>query len=114
MLARTDRESFEGLFGEWCVRWESYLKERAIDPLTGRSHYVHKRLRSAYLSLRRNLPLLFTWYEHLGMGIPNTTNLIDGHFSELKRMLRSHNGLSRERRDKLVVGFFEASRGNTR
>ena len=48
------------------------------------------------------------------MGIPNTTNLIDGHFSELKRMLRSHNGLSRERRDKLVIGFFEASRGNTR
>lgn len=114
MLARTDRESFEGLFGQWCVRWERYLKERAIDPLTGRSHYAHKRLRSAYLSLRRNLPLLFTWYEHLGMGIPNTTNLIDGHFSELKRMLRSHNGLSRERRDKLVVGFFEASRGNTR
>ena len=44
------------------------------------------------------------------LGIPNTTNLIDGHFSNLKRMLRSHNGITRERRDKLVVGFFEASR----
>jgi hypothetical protein len=44
------------------------------------------------------------------MGIPNTTNLIDGHFSQLKRMLRNHNGMKRKRRNKLVIGFFEASR----
>lgn len=110
MLTRTDKESFEGMFDEWCVRWDDYLKERSTDPGTERSHYTHKRLRSAYLSVRRNLPLLYTWYDNIEMGIPNTTNLIDGHFSQLKRMLRSHNGLKRERREKLVIGFFEASR----
>ncbi|MBR5777596.1 MAG: transposase, partial [Bacteroidales bacterium] len=65
------------------------------------------------LSIKRNLPLLFTWYDNIEMKIPNTTNLIDGHFSQLKRMLRSHNGLKRERHNKLVIGFFEASKGIT-
>ena len=110
MLTKTDKESFEGMFDEWCAKWDGYLRERTTDPETGKSHYTHRRLRSAYLSIKRNLPLLFTWYDNIEMGIPNTTNLIDGHFSQLKRMLRNHNGMKRKRRDKLVVGFFEASR----
>ena len=111
MLTKTDKESFEGLFREWCDKWDGYLKERTVAPETGKSHYTHKKLRSAYLSVKRNLPLLFTWYDNVEMGIPNTTNLIDGHFSNLKRMLRNHNRMKRERRDKLVIGFFEASKG---
>ena len=27
---------------------------------------------------------LFTWYDHIELNIPNTTNAIDGHFSDLK------------------------------
>ena len=107
MLTNTDKESFVGMFDEWCEKWDGYLKERTTDTETGKSHYTHKRLRSAYLSIKRNLPLLFTWYDYIEMGIPNTTNLIDGHFSHLKRMLRNHNGMTRERREKLVIGFFE-------
>ena len=113
MLTKTDKESFVGMFEEWCAKWDDYLTERTTDPDTGKSHYTHRKLRSAYLSVKRNLPLLFTWYDNIDMGIPNTTNLIDGHFSQLKRMLRNHNGMKRERRDKLVVGFFEASKGIT-
>lgn len=113
LLTKTDKESFEGMFGQWCTKWDGYLKERTTDPETGKSHYTHKKLRSAYLSVRRNLPLLFTWYDNIEMGIPNTTNLIDGHFSQLKRMLRNHNGMKRKRRNKLVIGFFEASRGKS-
>jgi hypothetical protein len=113
LLTKTDKESFEGMFGEWCVKWDGYLRERTTDPETGKSHYTHKKLRSAYLSVRRNLPLLFTWYDNIEMGIPNTTNLVDGHFSQLKRMLRNHNGMKRKRRNKLVIGFFEASKGIT-
>ena len=110
MLTKTDKESFEGMFGSWCAKWNEYLMERTTDADTGKSYYTHKKLRSAYLSVKRNLPLLFTWYDNIEMDIPNTTNLIDGHFPHLKRMLRCHNGMSRERRDKLVVVFFEASR----
>ena len=109
-LTKTDKETFVRMFEEWCAKWDGYLKEKSEDPETGKKRYTHNRLRSAYLSVKRNLPLLFTWYDNIGMGIPNTTNLVDGHFSLLKRMLLNHNGMKRKRREKLVIGFFEASR----
>ena len=71
MLTETDKESFEGMFGEWCERWGSYLKERTTDLETGKSRYTHKNLRSAYLSIKRNLPLLFTWYDNMEMRFEN-------------------------------------------
>lgn len=47
MLTNTDKESFVGMFDEWCEKWDGYLKERTTDTETGKSHYTHKRLRSA-------------------------------------------------------------------
>ena len=44
-------------------------------------------IRSAYRSLKNNLPWLFTWYDNYDLQIPNTTNAIDGHFSDLKNKL---------------------------
>jgi hypothetical protein len=61
-MVHTDKESFEGAFYEWSNRWADFLNERSRDSVTGRSRYVHKRLRSAYLSLKRNMPWLWTWY----------------------------------------------------
>jgi len=60
--------------------------------------YTHKKLRSAYKSLKTKLSWLLTWYDNLDLKIPNTTNAIDGHFSDLKNKLRNHNGLSIERK----------------
>lgn len=108
MLTKTDRESFEGALGLWHEKWESYLNERTADEETGRSHYTHKPLRSAYLSLKRNLPYLFTYLDHMDIGMPNTTNAIDGHFSELKTKLRVHNGLSQKQKQKFITEFFKA------
>jgi len=34
--------------------------------------------------------------------MPNTTNTLDGYFSQMKKLLRVHNGLSEERRNKVV------------
>ena len=44
----------------------------------------------------------------MGCGIPNTTNIIDAHFSQLKSRLLCHNGLSRKRKQKFADEFFEA------
>lgn len=107
MLKMTDKESFEGGLKEWFVKWNSFLNERTTNPETGKSHYSHKRLRSAYRSLKTNIDWLFTWYDHLELKIPNTTNAIDGHFSDLKNKLRNHNGLSRERKRKFIDEFFK-------
>lgn len=106
LLTRTDKESFIGGLMDWHTKWNQFLDERKKDP-QGKLRYVHKRLRSAYRSLNTNLPWLFTWYDHLDLKIPNTTNAIDGEFAELKNKLRNHNGLSIQRKQKFIDEFFK-------
>jgi hypothetical protein len=107
LLSKTDKESFEGGLAAWHNKWEGFLNERKTDA-SGKNRYVHKKLRSAYRSLKTNLPWLFTWYDNMGLNIPNTTNAIDGHFADLKNKLRNHNGLSAARKKKFIDEFFKA------
>lgn len=107
LLARTDKESFEGGLAAWHAKWVGFLNERKVDA-NGKKRFVHKKLSSAYRSLKTNLPWLFTWYDNTSLNIPNTTNAIDGHFADLKNKLRNHNGLSTERKKKLIDEFFKA------
>lgn len=60
LMKQTDRESFEGALQLWLEKWESFLNERTLNPKTRKSFYTHKRLRSAYRSLKDNIPWLFT------------------------------------------------------
>jgi hypothetical protein len=108
-LTNTDKESFIGNFEAWCERWNSFLKERTHDKRTGKTYYVHKRLRSAYLSLKRNMPYLWTWYDNMHIGIPNTNNALEGMFTDLKTKLRNHAGLSKKRRKKFIDEYFRAT-----
>lgn len=108
LLAKTDKEGFLGALQDWYMRWEHFLNERSLDLSTGKSRFTHKRLRSAYRSLKTNLPWLFTWYDLMELNIPNTTNAIDGHFADLKNKLRNHNGLSTQRKMKFINGFLKA------
>lgn len=108
LLTKTDKESFTGALQQWHTQWEGFLNERTVESTTGKSRYTHRRLRSAYLSLVRNLPWLFTWYDHPELGMPNTTNAIDGFFADLKNKLRSHNGLSLQRKQKFIDEFLKA------
>lgn len=108
LMKQTDKESFEGALNLWFDKWKDFLDERTINPFTNKSFYTHKRLRSAYRSLKNNLPWLFTWYDYFELKIPNTTNAIDGHFADLKNKLRNHNGLSLERKKKFIDEFFKA------
>ena len=108
LLKQTDKESFEGALEEWFLKWKIFLNERTLNQVTGKTHFTHKRLRSAYRSLKSNLPWLFIWYDNIELNIPNTTNAIDGHFADLKNKLRNHNGLSLERKMKFIDGFLKA------
>jgi hypothetical protein len=108
LLKKTDKESFEGGLDLWFLKWESFLNERTVNIQTGKSHYTHKRLRSAYRSLKSNMNWLFTWYEFYELEIPNTTNSIEGHFSDLKNKMRNHNGLTSKRKMKFIDEFLKA------
>ena len=107
-LTKSSQLEFEKQLDDWYIKWKEYYNERSISITTNKSFYTHKRLRSAYLSLRRNLSYLFVFEEYKELDIPNTTNALDGIFSELKRQLRNHNGLSLKRKQKFIDGFFEA------
>ena len=108
LLKHTDKESFIGLLDQWHTKWKPFLDERTINEETGKSFYTHKRLRSAYRSLKTNLKWLFTWYDYYQLKIPNTTNAIDGHFSNLKNKLRNHNGMSLKHKKKFIDEFLKA------
>jgi hypothetical protein len=107
LMKQTDKESFTGALDDWFIKWQWFLDERSTNGITGKTFYTHKRLRSACRSLKNNLPWLFTWYDHLTLKIPNTTNAIDGHFADLKNKLRNHNGLSADRKKKFINEFLK-------
>jgi len=103
LLPRTDKESFEGVLKEWILKWNIFLNEKTYNEENkSKWHYTHKRLRSAYQSLKHNLPYLFTWYDYPQLKMPNTTNSLEGTFSNLKTKLRVHNGLKQWRKMKVI------------
>lgn len=64
--------------------------------------YTHAKLRSAYGSLIRNLPFLYTYQKYPELRIPNTTNSLDGSFNVLKMFVNIHRGLKPKRRLKVI------------
>jgi len=101
-LPKTNEETFTSELSKWQAKWEPLLEEKTFNPETGKSCYTHKRLRAAYRSLKRHLPYLFTYQRYPELGIPNTTNSIDGTFSYLKHLLSVHRGISKELRYKMI------------
>ena len=103
-MTRMDKESFVGAFNEWYDRYKDIVNERSHDKRIKKKTppYMRPRLRSAYLSVKRNMPLLWTFYDHPETGLPNTNNALEGMFSDLKTKVRVHSGLSRDNRRKLL------------
>lgn len=64
----------------------------------------HRKLRTAYHSLKRNLPYLFIYEEHHGT-IDKTTNRLEGLFAEMKKLLAVHNGLSDKNKQMFIADF---------
>lgn len=104
LLPTIEKRLFLKLLDQWHEIWETFIKEKTVNPETGRWEYTHRRIRSAYYSLRHNIPYLFTYQQkrikHLS--IPNTTNGLDGSFGHLKDALRVHRGLRRKRKIRLI------------
>ncbi len=101
-LTKCTEKEFKYLLDEWHNKWNNFLKEKTINPFTDKWHYTHKRLRSAYRSLKTNLPYLFTYQKYPEFNIPNTCNSIDGSFTTLKNLLRIHRGMNLKNRYKMI------------
>lgn len=105
-VTSTTKSVFADRFLTWLMRWEEFLKEKTINPVTNRSQYTHKSLRSAVHTFREKLPFLFACEEYPELHIPNTNNAIEGVFTALKSELRKHNGMSQANKERFVDGFF--------
>lgn len=105
-LKDMSEDSFARQFGEWRRKWHDFLREKTVNETTGRAMYTHRRLRSAMVSISTYLPFLFTYEKVKGM--PNTNNMIEGTFTDMKKALRNHPGMIAENRRRMVNGFFLA------
>lgn len=105
-LKSMNKDTFVREFESWKNRWYEFLKEKTINEVSGREMYTHQRLRSAMISISTYLPFLFTYEDVKGM--PNTNNMIEGTFTDLKKTLRNHPGMIEENRKRMINGFFLA------
>lgn len=102
-LPRTDEQTFRASLSDWYTRHEAFLNERSLAPHKKRGwEYTHRRVRSAHRSLKENCHRLFTYQRYSELNLPNTTNCLDGMFSQIKNRLAVHRGLRRDRRYKMI------------
>ncbi len=101
-ITKYTEESFKIELDDWDKRHKNFLEEKTYCHWCKKSHFTHRRLRSARFSLRKNLPLLFTYEKYPELNIPNTTNSLDGYWSRLKNLLSAHRGKNKERIRKIT------------
>jgi hypothetical protein len=104
-LTTSDEATFTRAFTLWHEKYGAFIEEKTTETfVTGKTkwYYSHGKVRSAYRSIKRALPNLFTYLRHPELKIPNTTNHIDGSFSVLKKKLAVHHGLNKKRRYKVI------------
>ena len=94
------------------LEYETYqdvINERVHDKRFKRKTppFMRPKLRSAYLSLKRNMPRLWTFYDHPELGLPNTNNSLEGIFTDIKTKLRVHSGIKRDFRRKIIDEYLK-------
>ena len=101
-LTKSTEKEFTKLLFDWKKKYPYILTDKTYVTGTKHWYYTHKKTRSAYLSMERNLPFLFTYLHYPELNIPNTTNSLDGSFTHLKDKTNIHHGLRRDRRYKMI------------
>lgn len=110
MLPHTTDDLFSENLTLWHERWHVFLDEKSPASHTKRGwQYTHRRVRAAHRSLKTNLWHLFTYQKYPQLALPNTTNSLDGMFSQIKNRLAVHRGLRRDRRYKMISEILKNS-----
>lgn len=105
-LTVSSGRDFKINYAQWKEKWKDTFVKRSL--LKCEKNYTHKRLRSAMHSLDFYMPYLFTFQKENCEGMPNTNNKIEGTFTNLKKRLNVHSGMTEMSRKRLISGFFLA------
>ena len=108
-LTTKSKDDFVREYKSWKEEWKDTLNKRS-QLKNGKTRYRHRRLRAAMHSLDFYLPYLFTYQGEGCEGMPNTNNQLEGTFTDLKKNLNNHSGMSEENRKRFICGFFLAWR----
>jgi hypothetical protein len=105
-LKYSNETRFTKALDNWYLKYKDFLSEVTFHTNSGKNSYTHKKLISAYRSIRANLKYLFTYKNYKELSLPNTTNLIEGGvFSPLKILIKIHRGLSKSLKLKIVDDY---------
>ena len=106
-LCESEEADFKKDYQGWKEKWKDTIDHKS-QHIDGKMHYTHRRLRAAMNSLNYYLPYLFTCQREDCKGMPKTNNKIEGSFTDLKKNLNNHSGLTMENRKRFISGFFLA------
>jgi len=102
-ISKKNEEILTQELNDWFKKFKYFINEKTYILGTRRWRYTHRRVRSAYNSLKKNLPFLYTYQKYPELKIPNTTNSLDGYWSRLKNLLSAHRGKNSERKRKIAT-----------
>ena len=111
-LPDSNEKDFTKLLVDWKKDWNDFINDKTYVLGTKYWYHTHKKVRSAYMSLERNLPYLFTYQKYPELHIPNTTNSLDGSFAHLKAKLSVHRGMRKDRRYKMISEILRGKERN--
>ena len=107
-LHRTDKITMELELERWFQKHKNFIWEKWINS-AWKSYYIHRKTRSAYYSLKKNLKYLFIFQDYYWvLDIPNTTNGIEAVFSHLKPKVNLHRWLRSDRKIKLILYLLQS------
>ena len=98
-------EDFINDYKAWKTRWHDFLHKRTMHK-DGKTYYLHRRIRTLVNSIDFYLPHLFTYQNPECEGMPNTNNKIEGTFTDLKKNLNNHSGLTIDHRRLFIIAYF--------
>jgi hypothetical protein len=102
-----DGKTFTYYLQKYLEKYQTFLNEKTINPITGETSLTHEPLYKAAMSLTRFLPFLFVYKSH--KDISRTTNSLEGHFSHIRDIVGVHRGITRPQMEKVLHSIFLAS-----
>ena len=99
------KEGFEAEYAAWKERYSEFLNKR-VTHKDGKSCYLHRKVRTLVHSIDFYMPYLFSFQRPECAGMPNTNNKIEETFTDLKKSLNNHTGMSLQNRKRFISGFF--------
>ena len=107
-IPTSTQSRFTDALSKWHDKHKAFLEEKTLNPSALKYVSTHAKLVAAYRSLTTNLSYLFTYKNLKNFRMPNTTNALDGGvFSQLKKLIKLHQGLAKKRKVKLIDEFLD-------